>query len=127
MHDIEIKRSLPDQFFYDVMVTMAESGRYAVRYWGHFLDINRNDDKDITWCIIREGTADEPVDECAEAMLNPEHIAEAIRTILRDRPCAAYIMEYIERAVRDGDAGEIDAEAADVIAQIAVLEELRYG
>lgn len=40
---------------------------------------------------------------------------------------AAYIVKYIIDAVRDNDAGEIDSEAADVIVQAALFDEIVYG
>ncbi len=130
-HVIEVKRTLPDEFFCDIMVTMAESGFHAVRYWGRITDIDRDEKLNITRLVIRDGVDDfgseDDDSDHAEATLTPEVVAAAMQKILRDLPVNPDITDAIARAVAEEDAGEIDATAADCIAQIAVLDEITYG
>lgn len=127
-YTIEIKRELPDQFFRDIMVTMVESGYHSIHYWGKVRNIDRDSDLSVVSITIREGTEDEPVDDAAEATIGILNVAAAIQGLLRGNyNVSDEIIDYIERGVRDADAGDIDAIAADVIAQIVLLDEVRYG
>lgn len=126
MQTIEIRRELSDQFFYDIMCTMVESGSHALWYWGTAINIDRVNGEYVS-ITVREGNEDEPVDDGAEAVVNPESIAAALQVILRESPFDDHLMGFIRRAVLEEDAGDIDAIGADVIAQWVVMEEVRYS
>lgn len=133
--EIKIKRTIPIEFLLDVMVTMVET---PVGNWWHFIDVNRREDSQITDFIVVDigEVMDEPWEEIMEHLqtadrvtINPQKVADAIERVLfeDERLVGTYIESYIARAVREDDAGDIDAEAADCLLQIAVNGEVLYG
>lgn len=139
MDSIEItyttKRTLPKQFFYDVMCTMVET---PYGDWWHFIDVNRDADLNILdfTCVDIGAALDEDwpdieqhIKDGERYVVTPEKIGETIERILKQDVTymSDYIEQYIRRAVQDDDAGDIDAIAADCILQVACLEEVVYG
>lgn len=123
-YKIKIERELSDEFVADVMCTMVESGEAALWCWASPIDISRDDDLNVLRIEVREDT-----EEMERFVIDPVRVAEALQTLL-DAPeplCADYIMEYIRDGVAESDAGCIDAEAADVIAQVVCFGEVVYG
>jgi hypothetical protein len=95
----------------------------AIDYWARFIAVVRRSDHNVT-----EFTITEREDPTKRQLINAETVAKAIDDVLnKEYGIAKYIVQYIERAVADLDAGDIDAEAADVLAQVAMFDEVVYG
>jgi hypothetical protein len=133
--EIKMTRTLPMQFLYDIMITMVET---PVGGWWHFIDVNRDEDLNIlNFTVVDIGDSlDGDHEEIMEAIqtadrhvITPEKVAEAIERVMcsPDHLVGAGIEDYIARGVREDDAGDIDAIAADCLLQIACLDEVVYG
>lgn len=122
---VQMKRELSRQFVLDVLTTAVESGYSAVRYWGAFLDVQRDGDLNVTQFTVAE---DEEAKEDGTGyhdwyVVTPETIVQAIQMVLDDPVMSASVVgNYVVRAVRDDDAGDIDAEAADLLVQLAAFD-----
>ncbi|MFD7677510.1 hypothetical protein [Streptomyces sp. NPDC060187] len=135
----EIKQFVTDQTAQDIIDT-ASAG---ITYWA----TNPTDEEFAglpegkTWTIV-EGTAPHPIfafDDVREVegvyYLNADDIREAYRKLLSldqtlvGREIHGYVVDsWINRDEKDGiDTAHIDAGTADVIVQVAALEEVRYG
>lgn len=130
-YTVELRFVLEDQFLQDVMTTMVESGSDALWYWDDFemVSVKRREDEyhevmEFSFrCLDGDG-------EEVRFTMTPLKVAKAIeRTLSADDEalCGQVISEYIISGVKDNDAGDIDAEAADVIAQVATFGEVVYG
>lgn len=139
MPSITVKIDLTDEFLRDVMVTMVESGNYCIWYWGACSDIRRMDDhrrhrggqcqRHVDEFFLRESeNHDDDHLEPHSKVVNKVEVAKAIERILNGTvPVASDIVGYIFQGVTTMDAGDIDATAADCIAQAILFDELVYG
>jgi hypothetical protein len=135
----EIKQFVTDQTAQDI-IDIASAG---ITYWA----TNPTDEEFAglpegkTWTIV-EGTAPHPIfpfDDVREVegvyYLNADDVREAYRKLLSldqtlvGREIHGYVVDsWINRDEKDGiELSHIDADAADVIVQVAALEEVRYG
>jgi hypothetical protein len=120
-YKVRLERELDDDFLMDVMITMVECN--SINYWAHITNVTRRDDSMITEFEIRDQEDSEE-----RVTITPEKVATAIDDVLNKQyHIGDYIMEYIRDAVATLDAGCIDAEAADVLAQVALHDEVIYG
>lgn len=128
-YTITVQRELTDQFLMDVMTTMVESGYSAVHYWTVVNKVHRVDNQDLdSYLSVFEIDLVNP-NTGRVVTITMERAAQAIQAILADRALCqvGYPADYIVSAVNDMDAGDIDATAADCIAQVAVLGVVEYG
>ena len=123
---ITLKLELTDEFLMDCMTNAVESGGHALWYWSEFYMIAVERDKDLNVTSMRFKSEDQD-GEVHEYNLTPEKVAKAIEKILSVDLIASDIQSMISRGVRDNDGGDIDAIAADCIAQVACFGELVYG
>lgn len=124
--NLSINVELPEQFFMDVMVTMVESGSFCVHYWGDISGVERDEELNVLKFKVTE--TEESGDNPMSNWVNPRAVAEAIERALNgEYEIGALIEDYLTSAVREADAGDIDAEASDVLAQLIVLGEVVYG
>ncbi|QBI99433.1 hypothetical protein SEA_CAELUM_73 [Streptomyces phage Caelum] len=135
----EISKYITDQTAQDIIDT-ASAG---ITYWAteptdeEFAGLPEGK----TWTIV-EGTAPHPIfpfDDEREVegvyYLNADDIREAYRKLLSldqalvGREIHGYVVDsWINRDEKQGiDTAHIDAGTADVIVQVAALEEVRYG
>lgn len=128
--EITIKHTLPMQFLYDIMVTMVET---PFGEWWHFIDVNRDDDLNILNFTVMDvmdvmdGDTDD-ISQCERYMITPQKVADVLQRVMGDdNYLGADVQGYIERGVRDSDAGDIDAIAADCLLQVACFDEVVYG
>lgn len=81
-----------------------------------------------TRAVLHELKADESGYEAEGLTLDADAVAKGIGKITRGEVgVRADLKALIAQASRESDAGDIDAEGADVIAQAALLGEVRYG
>lgn len=128
---ITIRIDLEDQFLYDVMTTMVESAGHALWYWDdgdpdYFRNVKVERDDDLSVTSITFDIRDHG-DKGKGYVIDKVSVAKAIETILSTYPLRADLMEYLQRGVSEGDAGDIDAEVADCIAQWVCFGELVYS
>lgn len=125
-YEINIKLPLSDEFIGDVMTTMVESNYAAMFYWEDFqmLSVDRGSDLSVKFirCKSSDGNG-----EVKEYIIDPLTVAKAIEDILAGKVSLGYPKDYISRGVREADAGDIDATAADCIAQVVCFGEVVYG
>lgn len=148
MTTITIQINLPDQFIYDVLTIAVEGG---INYWAVCSEINRDAQygvisavlQDLEWHMTHarceatcrmagapKGATCEEYDQIdfRDESIDYDTVVAGLTDLLAGRvEVAPYIREYIERGIREGDAGEIDAEAADAIIQAGLFGELVYG
>lgn len=115
---IQVEVEITDRDVDDMMVT---AGFGAIDYWA---ELRHRGSK---WTVVEQETN-------SRYILTRDQIREAFAKLANPRQqyCARYIHYYFVDAVRGGnsdgiDAGCIDAEAADVLVQIACFDEIVYG
>ena len=129
---IKLDAEVTNQFLADILTTAVESG--GISYWveeAH--EVRRNgprtrpgsignvDGDSITFISVSDGESD-------RADVGLESIAQALGKIaMGEVKISPDLRASITRAMLDDDCGEIDAEAADVIVQVAALGEIVYG
>ena len=120
-----------EQFLSDVLTTAVEGG---INYWAavskyHFTDVNGND-------VPATVTVHEMDDELGGykepgVPITTKEIGRAISRIMDTKDEIKYLGNHqrgeIFTASMDNDAGDIDADLADTVMQIAVLGEVVYG
>ena len=114
-----------EQFLADIIITAVEGG---TGYWAAVSAYKWTEGAAATRATLHELNDEQTAFDGDEHKLTIDAIATGIGRIERgevgvnDR-----IRKAILEASRENDAGMIDADDADVIAQAAVLGELRYG
>jgi len=138
--NINIKRTLDDEFVSDVLITAFDGSVGACWYWAEWsdgltpalvannVDTGHSQRKEWTCCFITE--REEPGVYGSKTLyaVAGETIEQGIQRILNDDTLITpYIRQYVLTAVLEGDAGEIDAEAADCIVQIGLFNKIVFG
>jgi len=107
-----------EEFLADILTTAVEGG---VNYWAYADAYIHTPSKDAA-VLLEEAEED----ECPH-YVDIDSIAKGIALYLEHlRPQNEY-RKRIAEANRDNDAGELDAEDADVIVQFAIFGEIKYG
>jgi hypothetical protein len=127
-YTITIKKTLSDEFLADVMCTMIESGYDSIFHWEglNLKTLDRDENGYPVWIVLE---CDSPYLELKRhsVSISRDNTAKAIERILNGDVPLGYPREYIQRAVAEDDAGDIDATAADCIAQVIAFNEVVYG
>ena len=108
---IRVEYEISNELLESISVTASEGG---INYWA-----------DIEYGRII-GIADDELDEPVD-LFDLGMIKEGIEFALSGNYCNDRIRGYIMNAVVDNDACHIDADAADVIVQLAVFKGLVYA
>lgn len=132
MHTIRIDIDLDDQFLKDVMTTMVESGLDALWYWAKSINVDRDDDSNVVNIVVVDLDEAEENANTGNAVdrhtIDSERVGQALQRLLDGSvKVGPRVMGYIREGVASCDAGCIDADAADVIAQVIVHGEIIYG
>ncbi len=127
-YNITITHVVTDEFLMDVLTTAVESGHDSMWYWEDFciLDVDRDvaEYHPVKACKFIATVNDKP--ERWGVTIDTVH--KAIQDLLNGKgDVNDRILGYIRSAVKDHDAGDIDAEAADVIVQVAAFGEVVFG
>lgn len=133
---VNMTMEVDEQLLLDVLTNAVESGGHALWYWEGFYMVNVDRDGDlnvdqITFNVEHIAPGATAIDhQTAQYTINMEDVRVAIETILSDqRNCNIdpRIVGYIRSGVVGNDGGDIDAEAADVIVQVAAFGEVIFG
>lgn len=122
-HQVVLMCTLTDEFLHDIMTTALESG---IGYWAAAQDVRRTADLSVTSFMLREEDPDAPSGYADPLLVDAGAITTGIQRLVSGQIGVGQIEELM-RAVRESDAGNIDAELADCIVQAAMLNEIRYG
>jgi len=112
---IHVAIELDQEFLRDVLSTAICGG---ITYWA---DITEHTED------LCEIAPKESPDDFESQALSIDHMAIGIRHALEKDSCAMHIRKAITNAVQYKDAGCIDADCADVIAQLAVFEKIVFS
>lgn len=131
---ITIKHDLSTEFIGDVLVTAFDGQYGGCWYWAEWAPEAINlftveVSGGTAWSgvsIRRQREFCEP-EERFTLMVDAGIIVKGIQKILNEGNVNNAIVESIRRGVADDDAGEIDADAADVIVQVGLFGEVVYG
>jgi hypothetical protein len=122
---VQIEMELKDAFLAAVLCTAIEG---AIEYWASVPKdsvVSREDDYVSAKIVESEASTDG--EDPKEKTIGYAELADGIRKALLVNPLDPDIRASILQAVCEDDAGFIDAQAADVIVQMAVFGELVYG
>ena len=123
---INMNVELDEQFLYDTLTTFVESGYSG---WAELVgSVNREPD---THDVLSFTLYDEDSDKTYDVGID-EAFTGLCRIVGKDNDgvhveIADYIKQYCVQGILEGDAGHIDAIAADCIVQAAIFGELVYG
>ncbi len=113
-------------FLSDIITTAVEGG---VNYWAQVTKYHWSDEKpETTTATLAEHEAASRDEMIKHGKLTPDTVANAIGRIVRNEVKVHFsYIKLIAGATATNDGGDIDAEAADIIAQVAILGEVIYG
>lgn len=109
--------SANENFLTDILVTAVEGG---INYWAIVEGYQHSGEPADRKVVVRhpEGVA----------QVTLRDIVLAVRKIINKRvPVTPYIRDILVEADKTLDAGDIDAEVADVVVQVAAFGKIVYG
>lgn len=128
---------LEPKFFADVLSTIIDSN---IADWAEGRNFEHTNDGDYLRCEMRphrqEGLVFDEGDKRNDWIeIGYAEVEAAMQKVINHQAgvdgakplCTPYIAKYILDAVLEQDAGHIDAEAADVIIQVALFDEIVFG
>lgn len=120
-----------EQFLSDVLTTAVEGG---INYWAAVSEYKWCDENDNNIpASVRVHELDDTTGEYMEpgVFITTKEIGRAIARIMDVNDEIKHLGNHVRKDVfaasMENDAGDIDADIADVIMQIAVLGEVTYG
>jgi len=125
---VNISVDITEKLASDILMTAFDSHYGSSNYWASLVSIDNNGASDILdeiWYSVKFTEPDEPD---TNYVVDGNKIVSAISKILNNEVEAApYIVEYLQQAVANDDAGYADGDVADVIVQVASMGEIVYG
>lgn len=118
-----------EDFVSDIIIGALDNPYGGSRYWVDNVKVKSNGAKDILDEVFFSATFDDSyADHPTHYFVDADKIVKAIQTILSNTlTISSSIYDMLAKAVRENDAGYIDADVADVVLQVAVLGEIVYG
>ena len=113
----------------DVLTTATECA-YS---WFEFRNVKRIPENAedralfVTACRVVEVDCDDEGQVLSKHDITPDNILAAMVKIAAGGVCSRSVTADVQHAMTHNDAGQIDADSADCILQIACLGEIRYG
>lgn len=132
MATLTLKIDIDDTFLDDVRVIATEGG---INYWSTTLQYTHREPDGRT--VVLPTDVDNPLDAATRTV-----VVDGTTGLLVDRatvlrgltalldgtaPVGTYLLDMVRAGVRTNDAGEIDADAADVIVQAGLFGTIIYG
>lgn len=125
---VQVTHNVTLGFLWDVMTTAVES-HYE---WFGFEKVTRRPggDDEHALCVTSFSAVEVDDDDginLSITVITPEVMRDAIVKLLAGGLVHKGLTASIASAVANDDAGNIDADAADCILQVACFDEIRYG
>jgi hypothetical protein len=113
-------KKLSDNFYHDIMSTAVEGG---INHWA---DV-RNPVYDIDDNLHAFSCRDNEDPSAPWLPVSKETVHTGIESVFASKAVSPEIVLSITQACADEDAGQIDADGADVIIQLALFKEVIYS
>jgi len=118
-YTVTTMHTLTQQFLWYVAVAAVEGGS---NYWANFSDWNPQSEPEIE---VNVSCSEQAV---KKTPVTEELLLKGIQALLDGKcRCSRQLVSTLRCACATGDAGDVDAELADVILQVALLGEIVYG
>ena len=127
--NVNITIDITERMVSDILISALDNPYGGSRYWVQNVRIKGNDAEDILDEIWYSATFEDSYgDHNPKYFVNAEKVVAAIQNILSNNiTVSPVICDTLSKAIRENDAGYVDADVADVILQVAVLGEIVYG
>ncbi len=143
MEKVTVEVELSEEFIGDVLVTAFDKNYGACNYWAgvdkvylseaNEIGMSQADRKwtkvEITDIVKAQGNILEGEDfqEESQYTIDAGTVAEGLRQIVLEKDNYPFAYGYVYIACTQGNAGEIDAPLADMIVQLGLWGEVKYG
>lgn len=123
---VAVNVELKPEFLSDVLITAFDGNYGGCWYWAKPADSDWLKSDDGTWlsCWVKEKEPDEDSD--ITYLVNHTSVTLGMQRLL-DRATSGDSHAMWVQAILAQDAGDLDADACDVIIQYAVFDEVKYG
>lgn len=126
---VNITIDITERMVSDILISALDNPYGGARYWVQNVRVKSNDAEDILDEIWYSATFEDSYgDHNPKYFVNGEKVIAAIQDILNQNVTTSQIIcDTLSKAIREDDAGYVDADVADVVLQVAVLGEITYG
>jgi len=126
---VNITIDITERMVSDILISALDNPYGGARYWVQNVRVKSNDAEDILDEIWYSATFEDSYgDHNPKYFVNGEKVIAAIQDILNQNVTTSQIIcDTLSKAIREDDAGYVDADVADVVLQVAVLGEIIYG
>lgn len=126
---VNITIDITERMVSDILISALDNPYGGARYWVQNVRVKGNDAKDILDEIWYSATFEDSYgDHNPKYFVNGEKVIAAIQNILNQNVTTSQVIcDTLSKAIREDDAGYVDADVADVVLQVAVLGEITYG
>jgi hypothetical protein len=122
-YKVNLKAVEVDGDFLDSIITTAVEG--GTNYWAYCMEYEWEGVEQTSAKLVEMEDYDENESDATVFTITRDSVINALQKILdEDR---FYVSDYIMQAVKENDAGYIDANDADYIVQVACYGEVVYG
>lgn len=126
MPEIKLTVEVTEQFLVGCLTNAIESGGAAL-WWDDFFRLDTLE-RDLDLNVTSFTFTCWPTDKPSTYTMDSEKVVVGIQSLLDGTvPCSRQIVGYIAQGVKEGDAGHVDAWAADAIVQAACFGKLVFG
>lgn len=124
--EIVVTAQVSLQTLADIIIVAVEGG---IGYWSQTVTYRWTEGPIHTYAdIIEVGDGDEDEEDRKHHKIDLEVVKRGIERCLSQHSAAhSDIIEAVHRAVVEDDAGHVDSDAADVIVQFGLFNEIVYG
>lgn len=125
---VRVAFPVSDELCADILCTAYESGHLGIGYWGDATPTRDGDDALAPLYYRALTIVDAEGEETWEHTIDYDGVRRGIAAVMAPGfKVSPSIRGYIATGVAENDAGNIDADCADVIVQAACFGEIVYG
>jgi hypothetical protein len=125
MHKFMVKHEVSDEFLADILITAVEGG---INYWAQVESYTHSRGPEYTRAMLTPADEDPRDWPAKHIVLDTTVILKGLQRVLNlEVGCGEEVLNWIISGTNNNDAGEIDADAADVIVQAGIFGRLVYG
>jgi hypothetical protein len=128
-YKVKLERELTDEFLGDILVTVFDGNYGGCWYWADWTQDTGQRIQSIgtRWLgveiVVKDDTSPRTI-----YMVDYNMLTKGIQALLnRDAFADSTFPDHLVSAILEMDSGEIDGDLADVIVQMGLFEEVRYG